>query len=213
MKIDVLIPVLSTAFQKERNSNNYKLLGTVTVLREIELVGYGDNGYGLIPWGGSLEDIPRGVKEAHWIDYASGKNLENLAQLFNIRRNTDETNMHFRARIKVQYQKHAAHATHKEIKDICATVLKTTTARIEITDIYPARFNLKVFTSDLEDAELSEAEFKEIIGEIKPAGVRITSFRIGTFECLEIGGSHDASKAYNNLADANPDGGTYSGFI
>ena len=190
-----LLDVLSTAFKKEEGTNNYKLISVVT--DEIT----------------ELTDTFDDTKKAHFIDDASGNNLENLAQLFNVRRNADETDMHFRARIKVQYRKYIAHATHKEIKDICAAVLETTTARIEITDNYPATFSLEVFISDLENAELSEAEFKTIAEEIKPAGVRIVTFKMGTFECLEIGGSHDTAKAYNNLANANPDGGTYSGFL
>lgn len=212
MKIDELVPVLSTAFRKEQDTNNYKLLGTV--LRELEIVGYGDNGYGQPPWGGGLEDVLRLVKEAHWIDYATDTSLEHIAQLFNITRDAGETNEHFRMRIKLQYQKYVSHATIDEIRRICAMILYTTTSRVLIEDDYPAAFGMTIHQQDLAASAISLADFQVLIGEIKPAAVQITTINyLGTFECRGIGDSSDATKAYNNIADANPGGGTYAGII
>jgi len=212
MKIDSLVPVLSTAFQKEKASNNYKLLGTV--LRELEVVGYGDDGYGYALWGGGIEDILRRVKEAHWVDYASGKNLEYYAQPFDITRNAEETDAHFRMRIKLQYQKHISHVTIDEIKLICAAILYTNTLRVLIEDIYPASFDITIYQQDLTTGGISGADFKILANEIKPAAVQITTLKqLGTFEHMGIGDTSDSTKGYNNIANSNPNGGTYAGLI
>ena len=214
MKTDELVPVFSTAFQKEKNSNNYKLLGTV--MRELEVAGYGDNGYGEAPWGGGLEDILRRVKEAHWIDYATDTNLEYFAQLFSITRNISETDTHFRMRIKLQYQKYISHATIDEIRLICATILYTATSRVIIDDIYPAAFSITTHQQDLDASEISVENFEILVGEIKPAAVRIAAIHyLVAFECKGIGdpfwAGSDSTKAYNNIANANPGGGIYAG--
>jgi len=212
MKIDDLVPVLSTAFKKEQDSNNYKLLGTV--LRELEAVGYGDDGYGQPPWGGGLEDILQRVKEAHWINYASGKSSEHFAQLFNITRNAGETDMHFRMRIKLQHQKHLSHATIDEIRAICAVILYSTTSRVLIEEGYPAAFDMTIYQQDLAASGVSATDFKTLMNEIKPAAVQISILKqLGTFEYMGIGGASDSTKGYNNIANSNPNGGTYAGLI
>jgi len=212
MKIDSLVSVLSTAFQKEKTSNDYKLLSTV--LRELEIVGYGDDGYGQPPWGGGIEDILLRVKEAHLIDYASGKNLSCFAQIFNVTKNASETDAHFRMRIKLQLQKHISHATTDEIKLICATILYTNTSRILIEDVYPAAFDMTIHQQDLVTGGLSSADFKTLVEEIKSAAVRIDTIKqLGTFEHMGIDDSSNIMKAYNDTENSNPNGGTYAGLI
>lgn len=212
MRIDSLVQVLSTAFQKEKDSNNYKLLGTV--LRELEVLGYGDDGYGYAPWGGGIEDILHRVKEAHWVDYASGKNLENYAQIYNITRNANETDAHFRMRIKLQHQKHISHATIDEMRLICATILYTSTLRVLLEDVYPAAFNMTIHQQDLVASGVSATDFKSLVEEIKPAAVQIGILKqLGTFECMSIGDSSDGTKGYDNINHDNVGGGTYAGLI
>jgi hypothetical protein len=211
-----LIQVLSTAFQKESDSNNYKLLATI--LQELEIGGYGGNKYGEYGYGEKdyigLEDVLQKVQEAHWIDYATDTSLENFAQLFNITRNTGETDAHFRMRIKLQYQKYTSHSTTDEIKKICAVIMETTTERIMMEDVYPAMFDMTLFQQDLSSSGVSSDEFKTLVNEIKPAAVQIRQIiQLGTFECMKIGGKSDSEKGYNDISGNNPGGGTYAGLI
>jgi hypothetical protein len=157
-----------------------------------------------------------GIKSAHFVDYAAGKNLEYLGELLNTRRLSGETDEHYRARLKAQFRQYTSSATVKELKEIISTVLSTQTDRATIKETWdtePASFDVWVFLQDLEAAGITVDEFKDILDSVKPAGVRLTAKKWGTFECKSAGEPSDATKGYNDLANSNPDGGTYAGLL
>jgi len=198
MAVDELISKLSTAFNKSPDSNNYKLLEVIdSEFQNIEQV---------------IEDI----KNAHFVDNATGKSLEYLAQLLNTSRLSGETDEHFRARLKTQFRRYANSTTIKELKEIVSAVLGTLTTRVAINELWdyePASFDVWVFLQDLEAAGITVDELKEILDSIKPAGVRLTAKRFGTFEYRTAADISDPTKGYNDLANSNPDAGTYAGLL
>lgn len=198
MSADKLIKLLSTAFRRDPDSNNYKLISIIAQRFD------------------DIEQVINDIKNAHFVDFAGGKSLEYLASLFNIRRKQNETDDHFRARIKLAFSKISNMATINDIKEIIATTLQTETSRVKVKDRYDlesAHFEVWVWLQDLNNAGLTLEDFKALLKAIKPAGVRLSAFQQGTFTYRSIGESSDLTKAYNDLANSNPNAGTYAGLL
>lgn len=198
MAVEELVKLLSTAFRKDEDSNNYKLLKII----DSEFT--------------NIEQAISDVKNSHFVDYASGKSLDYIASLFNVRRKQNETDDHFRARIKLAFSKITNMATIPDIKEILAATLQTSTSRVRVRDRYdvePAFFEVWVWAPDLTAAGLTLEEFQTLIGVIKPAGTRIQAFQQGTFTHRSVNDTSDPAKAYNDLANSNPLAGTYAGLL
>lgn len=198
MAVDELIKLLSTAFRKDQDSNNYKLLKVI------------DSEFN------NIEQTIKDIKNARFVDFAQGKSLDYIASLFNIRRKQNETDDHFRARIKLAFSKITDMATINDIKEIIAATLQTETNRVKIKDKYdiePALFYLYVYLQDLKNAGLTIDEFQELIKAIKPAGVRVQVYQLGTFTYRSASDTSDPTKGYNDLNNSNPDAGTYAGLL
>jgi len=198
MAVDEIIKLLSTAFRKDADSNNYKLLSIIN--SEFQ----------------NIEQIINDIKNAHFVDLAEGKSLEYIASLFNVRRQQNETDDHFRARIKLAFSKISNMASINDVKEIVAAALQTKTSRVRVKDRYdfePAFFELWIWLQDLNNAGLTLDDFQELIGVIKPAGVKVKAYQQGTFTYRSASETSDPTKGYNDLANSNPDGGTYAGLL
>ncbi|AIY89880.1 hypothetical protein [Geoglobus acetivorans] len=198
MAVDELVKLLSTAFRKDPDSNNYKLLKIL------------DSEFS------NIELEAENVRNAHFVDYASGKSLDYIGQLFNVRRQQGETDEHFRARIKIAFSKLTEMTTIKDIKEVVASALKTKTSRVRVLDRYdiePALFEVWVWLQDLNNAGLTIQELKDLLQAIKPAGVRLDTKQFGTFTYRSINDVSDPTKGYNDLANSNPNAGTYAGLL
>ncbi len=198
MAVDELVKLLSTAFRKDPDSNNYKLLSVID--SEFQ----------------NIEQAINDIKNAHFVDFATGKSLDYIASLFNVRRKQNETDEHFRARIKFAFSKITNMATIDDLKEIIAAALMTTTERVRVRDKYelePAFFEVWVWLQDLNNAGLTLDEFQELMKAVKPAGTRFQAYQQGTFTHRSIGETSDPSKGYNDLSNSNPDAGTYAGLL
>lgn len=214
MAVDDLIKLLSTAFRKDADSNNYKLLEVID--SEFQ----------------NIEQTINDIKYTHSIDLATGKSLDWFASLFNVRRKQNETDDHFRARIKLAFSKIADMATINDIKEIVAATLQTKTSRIRVVDkwnVEPAYFDVWVWLQDLNNVGLTVEELKDLLQAIKPAGVRLDAKQFGTFTYRSASETSDLSKAYSGTFigfgiggygsnryggdNTNPDGGTYAGLL
>ena len=134
---------------------------------------------------------------------------------FNVRRLQNETDEHFRARIKLTFSLLKCTTTVNELKEIIAAVLNTETNRIRVKDDYnePAYFDVWVWLQDLSNAGITDEELKTMLQTIKPAGVRLEVKKFGTFEYRSASDVSDPTKGYNDLANSNPDAGTYAGLL
>jgi|Deesub1362A_J573_1020465.scaffolds.fasta_scaffold00761_31 predicted nucleotidyltransferase component of viral defense system len=198
MAVEDLVSKLSTAFNKMSDSNNYKLLSVID--SEFQ----------------NIEQTIGDIENAHFVDFATGKNLDYIGQLFNVSRRQNETDEHYRARIKITFSKLTDIATIKDVKEVVAATLNTETSRIEVRDLYdlePAYFDIWVFLQDLNNAGLTVEELKDLLQAIKPAGVRLEAKQYGTFTPRSSSDVSDSTKAYNDLANSNPNGGTYAGLL
>ena len=198
MAVDELIKLLSTAYNKSPNSNNYKLLKVL------------DSEYS------NIEQTISDVKYSHFVDYATGKSLDQIASLFNVRRKQNETDEHFRARIKLMASILKGTGTIDDLREIIATALITQTSRVRVRDRYdlePAFFEVWVWLQDLNNAGLTLDEFRELLNAVKPAGTRFQAYQQGTFTYRSVNGISDPTKGYNDLANSNPDAGTYAGLL
>jgi len=193
-----LVKLLSTAFRKDGDSNNYKLM-------KVSAEGFDE-----------LERLLENVRIMHSAEFAHGKSLDYIASLFNVNRFQNETDEHFRARIKLTFSKISDTATINDLKEIIAAALQTTTDRIKIRDRYelePAHFEVWVWLQDLINAGLTLEELKVLLKAIKPAGVRLSAFQQGTFTYRSVNETSDPTKGYNDTNDSNPDAGTYAGIL
>ena len=198
MAVDEMVRLLSSAYNKSANSNLYKLLKVI------------DSEYT------NIEQTINDIKNAHFVDFATSKSLEHIASLFNIRRKQNETDEHFRARIRLMVSILTGTGTIDGIKKMIASALNTDTSRIKVKDSYdiePGFFQIWVWLQDVNNAGLTLNEFFSLIQSVKPAGVRVNFYSQGTFTCRSIGEASDPSKGYNDLANSNPNAGTYAGLL
>lgn len=198
MAVDELIRLLSTAFSKSPNSNNYKFLKVL------------DSEYT------HIEQTINDIKNAHFVDFATGKSLEFIASLFNVRRAQNEIDDKYRAKVKLNAAIIKNTGTIDGIREIIATALSTDMSRVRIRDRYdlePAYFEIWVWLQDLSNAGLTLNEFFELVQVLKPAGTRVEAYQQGTFTHRAANETSDPTKGYNDLANSNPDAGTYAGLL
>jgi len=100
MSAERLIKLLSTAFRKDRDSNNYKLLKVLTE-------GFDE-----------IEEQLEFIKQMHSLETAYGNSLDHIAALFNIRRRQNETDEELRYRIILERMKQLSCGTKQDIIDV-----------------------------------------------------------------------------------------------
>jgi len=176
MSADRLIKLLSTAFRKDPDSNNYKIIAiTATGFDELEKV---------------LEDI----KNAHFVETAQGKSLDYIAKLFNVTRQQGESDEDLRARLFVEFKKYLSCGTKDDILQVIKfyTKLRNEDYRnipfipdnLFILEPEPAHFVVVVPVLNTYDEELRcklyseefRAWFKEklqyLVDQVKAGGIR-----------------------------------------
>jgi hypothetical protein len=161
-----------------------------------------------------LSDTTDDIVSAHQLSEATGHSLDQWGNLLQVLRTTGETDAHYRARLTTQLLIYRRSATIQDMVSSCANVLGVNTDRVSLTDgTSPASFNMKAFLSDIVAAGLSLPEYSDMMSSAKSAGVEMTLTAEGSFEYKSVAAGSDLTKAYNNIANANPNGGRYSGLI
>jgi len=156
------------------------------------------------------------VQDAHHVDPAAGQSLDSLGDLLQVARQTDESDAHYRARLKTQLRRSTGSATISDIKEIAATLLGVPLPRVRVQEDFSveyAYFQVYAFLQDLDAAGITVQEFKDLLANVKGAGIRIAAFQAGTFTARAAAGSNDAAKGYDDIAHSNPGGGTYAGLL
>lgn len=176
MSADRLIKLLSTAFRKDPDSNNYKIIAIIaTGFDELEKV---------------LEDI----RNAHFVETAQGKSLDYIAKLFNVTRQQGESDEDLRARLFVEFKKYLSCGTKDDILQVIKFYAKLRDEdyrnipfipdNLFILEPEPANFVVVVPVLNTYDEELRcklyseefRAWFKEklryIVNQVKVGGVK-----------------------------------------
>lgn len=161
---------------------------------------------------GEIEKSRENVLASKVVGLAEGKQLELLGGLVQLKRNTGESDAHYRGRLKVQLRKFIGGATIDEIKSISAILLQTEKSEIAVQedfDTEAARFSVGIWQEDLNSVGVTDDEFKEFIDEVRGAGINTISQVRGTFtyrsEQDYIDGVNTSDYGYNN--------GTYAGLL
>lgn len=113
-----------------------------------------------------LEDVKWQLKTERWLQTSVGKQLDLLAELFNLSRNIGETDEDFRERIIFQIFILKSSGTPEEI--IKALIFFTDASYVIFKDIFPAYFELE---TDGEKLPNPPNDLNEAIFQISPAGV------------------------------------------
>jgi hypothetical protein len=154
------------------------------------------------------------IVAAHQLSEATGYSLDQWGNLLQVQRTVAETDDHYRARLVSYALMYRRSGTPQHMVSNCAEVLGVDTSRITFSEgSGAAAFSITVFLSDIEDAGITLSDYVDIMSISKPGGVTMSLLSSGTFECKGISDAHDATKGYNNIANANPDGGVYAGLI
>lgn len=195
---DDMVERLTSPYNKNVNSNNWKLLKLA-----------GDEADGIKV---TISDI----QNAHFINTAAGASLEKIGSLLQTPRETGESDSKYRARLKTMWQKYIGSATIQDIKTNIATILNVAESRINLTEDFStayAHFKVQVYAADLTAGGITAPELKDFIGAIKSAGVSTEILQDGTFEARGAADPNDSTKGYNDIANTNPGGGTYAGVL
>lgn len=163
------------------------------------------------------------VLAAQYVETAEGAQLDRIGEYAQLDRRTGESDAHYRQRLIVQMQQFVAGGTIDDIKSICAVLLETQKREIEIVEnfgIEPARFDIQVPLTFIENAGVTPSEFEENVSDAAAAGVRPVITTTGSFEYRSYedyqNGINTPEKGYDGFdADGNPRGigGEYAGYL
>lgn len=153
---------------------------------------------------------------ARYVDTAKSGALDNLGDFVDTPRTRDETDAHYRARLKLQLRVSIGGGTIADVKEAAAAVLETSPEAVAIDEPFsdePARMDLAVQRDDLESADIELGEFVDVIGDVKAAGVRVFGLVLGGFthrsQADYDAGINDVDRAYATSYD--PETGERSG--
>lgn len=116
------------------------------------------------------------IAQAHDIDNAEGQHLDFFGNLVGITRNENESDDHFRQRIKINGRVTVSSATTDEIMELSILALESDFDTIDFPiDLAtnPAQFDVEAPSSVVSDAVLTESEIETEVGKALPAGHRL----------------------------------------
>ncbi|RLI82725.1 hypothetical protein DRP04_03310 [Archaeoglobales archaeon] len=168
MSADRLIKLLSTAFRKDPDSNNYRLISIIADRFD------------------ELENVLEDVRKSHFVETAQGISLDYIAKLFNMHRK-EESDDDFRTRIQAKIRTCLSCGTKSDIffavTYFNAISEQEVPVNVFILEPEPAHFIVVVPVLNTYDLELKEklyskpfrAWFKNalqfIVNKVKAAGV------------------------------------------
>ncbi len=179
---------LTDAFSKEKNNNIEKLLSmSADELDEIESV---------------TEDLDTETN----IDSATGENLRRISRLFDLYKESGESDDKFRSRIISVGSTTMSNGTSEEVRQALSRILGTDRNLIDMNEAGDASVEFSVLLSDLDKIDLTDSELSEIIDNILGAGIRADVLINGTFTYRSV---DDFNDSINN-SDYGYNNGTYS---
>lgn len=195
---------LEYPFPIDEDSNNYKLFRPVG--KEIEKVE------------GGIEYAERNsvVQTADSMDA-----LSELAELVSLVPKADDCLNEFRSRTIAEFHLNTKRGTPSDILHTVSVVLDTRITELTYEDSEEAGLStIGIPATSLSNLDIDETDFLEIIDKHAPAGYRIATVQLGTFEYQSVDDYNSAitepEYGYDGL-DVNGDpleeGGTYAGLI
>lgn len=142
------------------------------------------------------------ILEARHIQHAAGGQLDRIGEVAGIRRNENEGDDHYRARIIATMSAARSRGTFEDLLNTVTTILDTTDQRVTIErqwDSQPtagiATAEIFIRATDIENIELTTAEFTSILKDTVPAGhdVEVTEQGANPFTVRNDSQANDSS--------------------
>lgn len=152
-----------------------------------------------------LEEI---YEQTH-VNSATGKELDQFGQLVNVRRETNEDDDRYRARIKAAFRASTIATTFDQFTEFCATVLSTDIENIDFSTNYdgnPATVTVSAPATVYDDLNLTPSDVDDLLGRGVPAGHEVNTLESGTFRLKSIGDADDPAEGLTS--DSISTGGT-----
>jgi len=165
-----------------------------------------------------LEAARQDVLASKFVSTATGPQLDRQSDIFDVDRQTGESDDKYRIRIQVALRELLSSGTVQEIRSTIAVLLDVDESEIVIDepyDVESARIDVGVFESELEDRGISVSEFDDFVDGLAAAGVGIQTVALGTFAYVSEGEDPTVEGAERGYADeAEPEiGGTYASLL
>lgn len=154
------------------------------------------------------------IRDAHHIDEATGRELDEIGKLVQLQRKSSEDDPKYRARLKVQFRVGNIGTTFDEFSEFSAVLLETNLENIEFVFNYEARPATVQVAADPEvytNSALTRSEVSKYLGRAVPAGHEVNALEKGSFRLKSDGETDDPSKGLTS--DSTSDGGTLASDI
>lgn len=164
-----------------------------------------------------LETAIQDVLAVKFVTSAEGEALERLASIFEVERRTGEPDAKFRLRVQTALRAQLSSGTISEIRETISVLLETNIENVALRepfDVEPARIDIGVFESDLNERGITADEFSTFADDLAAGGVGIETYALGTFQYVSAEEDPTVEGAERGYADVeNPDkGGTYASY-
>lgn len=129
------------------------------------------------------------VVTSQYVDTATGKQLDKLGTLVQLPRRRDESDAHYRGRLKVQLRSQIGGGTIEDIKQVTSILLDVPPGLVEISedfDIEAARFDIDIPAGALDDSPIEVDDFVGWLDKVRAGGVRVFGTIDGSFEHRSI---------------------------
>lgn len=199
-----LVDSLPVWMPDDRDTNNFKLMGiTGRMVDRLE------------------SDIAALDKSTTVQDAATKDQIEALAELVDTHPREGEPIERYRARVIAQFQTNTTEGSIEDLITNSATILGIDRSEIEYSEqTTHGVVVINIPSGSLNEIDLTESQFLDIINEHVAAGFRVESTIRGSFTYISPSdysdGNHDPDRGYDGLdSNNNPkgNGGTYAGVV
>jgi hypothetical protein len=156
-----------------------------------------------------IDDNLGQVYDAHHINTATGKELEQYGKLVNTPRQSGEPDAKYRARIKAEFAQSQADTDFNSFVQFCSSILNTSEENIEFITNYdgsPATVTIAANGDLYDSVALTASEIADLFGGGVPAGHSVRTLERGTFRLKTDSDVDDADKGLTS--DSIETGGT-----
>lgn len=130
-----------------------------------------------------VSDDIQEINAAHHIHTAVGKELDHMAALVDIDRQSGESDDRFRMRIIAAFAAGITGTTHEDVLEFITTILQTSSERVNIDWLpsVPGTANVSVFEDDIQNAAITVDDLEQFATDAVPAGHKIIVELRGSF--------------------------------
>lgn len=165
-----------------------------------------------------LEGVRQDVLAAKFVSTAEGEQLDRLASIFDVERQTGEPNEKYRLRVQTALRSQLSSATVAEIRETVAVLLNAEISDVLVQEQFDAdapQLSIGVWNSQLEDQNLTVDEFFTEAEPLTAAGVGVDGFARGTFQFTSESEPVASDKGFaqlnaDNTGPVEGTGGTWS---